>query len=304
MAHHQHLAQDSAAIFSPSVARIAASNARDWSYVDSWLASKFPGRSVPPLERNPDTLKALLALASFNEAADEERQLIARAESEALVQIGRSREGQENEDLKDSLLSAIEEELPREGQIALDSMAGMAVRAGIAFPENDALGSRIADSQRNTCEAEQMKSRVEILQAHIANEAAIMGLFLRTLDSDQYKPPPNLAKRNLEMQRKIKSMSSQLLELQDRASALVSSAGSSRLTIDDVAREEHDYLALLARKKHLDLQIAAFEGLPSEPDLARSELEALRGRLRGATSRRDAVFEGLVERESPVKRRH
>ncbi|KAL6852833.1 hypothetical protein ACO1O0_007381 [Amphichorda felina] len=303
MAHHPHLAHDSAAIFSPSVARIAASNARDWSYVDSWLASKFLGRSVPPLERNPDTLKALLALASFNEAADEERQLVSRAEGEALLQIDQSWGSGENE-LKDSLLSAIEDELPREGQVALDSMADIAVRVGIAFPEHDTLGSRIADSQRSTCEAEQMHRRVEILHGHIENETASIEAFLRTLSSDQYKPPPDLAKRNLEMQRKVKSMSAQLLELQDRATALASSAGSPRLTINDVAREEQEYLAVLARKKQLDLQIAAFEGLPSDPDLARSELEALRGQLRGATCRRDAVFEGLVERESPAKRRH
>ena len=304
MAHRQHLAHDSAAIFSPSVARIAASNARDWSYVDSWLASKFLGRSVPPLERNPDTLKALLALASFNEAADEERQLVSRAESEALLQIDQSRGSGENELLKDSLLGAIEDELPREGQVALDSMADIAVRVGVAFPEHDTLGSRIAGSQRSTCEAEQLNRRVEILHGHIENKAASIEAFLHTLSSDQYKPPPDLAKRNLEMQRKVKSMSAQLLDLQDRASALVSSAGYPRLTIDDVAREEQEYLAVLARKKQLDLQIAAFEGLPSDPDLARSELEALRGQLRGATCRRDAVFEGLVERESPTKRRH
>lgn len=303
MAHHQHLAQDSAAIFSPSVARIVASNARDWYYIDSWLASKFPGRSVPPLERNPDTLKALLALASFNEAADEERQLVARAESEALRQIDESVPDEGNESLKDRLLSAIEDELPREGQVALDSMANMAVQAGVAFPEPGGLGRRIASSQKSIYNAEQMTSRVENLQRHIDTEAGRIREFLRTLDCDEYKPPPDLAKRNLEMKRKVKTMSAQIPELQDRIATLASSVGSPRSSIDDIAHEEEEYLALLARKKQLDLQIAAFEGLPSDPDMARPDLEALRGQLRGATSRRDAVFEGLVERESPVKRR-
>jgi HAUS augmin-like complex subunit 1 len=37
--------------------------------------------------------------------------------------------------------------------------------------------------------------------------------------------------------------------------------------------------------------------------MARAELEELRDQLRSIESQRDAVFEGLVERESPVKRR-
>ncbi|KFH42910.1 hypothetical protein ACRE_063530 [Hapsidospora chrysogenum ATCC 11550] len=304
MAHHKHLASDSAAIFSPSVARIVASNARDWSYIDSWLESKFPGRPVPSIERNPDTLKALLALASFNEAADEERQLIARAESEALRQIDESRAAQEIGPLGDRLLGFIEEELPREGEVALDSMASMAVRAGIAFAEPEALGRRIASCQKNIYEAQQMTRRVEILQCHIESDARRMAEFLRSLDSDEYKPPPDTAKKNLEIQRKVKAMSAQLPELQDRVAALASSVGAPRPSIDDVAREEQEYLTLLSRKKQLDMQMAAFEGLPSDPDLARSELEALRSQLRGTTSHRDAVFEGLVERESPVKCRH
>ena len=88
--HQRHLSHDyeSGAIFSPTIARIAASTARDWSYVDSWLSSKLPpGRPLPSFERNPDTLKALLALAAANEAADEQRSLLARAEAEALKEV-------------------------------------------------------------------------------------------------------------------------------------------------------------------------------------------------------------------------
>ena len=96
--HHHH--QSNAAIFSPSVARAAASTAKDWSYVDDWLRRKYAASSssssassisggakatakrsswttVPQFERNPETLKALLALAAANEAADETRVLLA-----------------------------------------------------------------------------------------------------------------------------------------------------------------------------------------------------------------------------------
>ena len=303
--HHNYLAQDSAAIFSPSVARIAASDARDWSYVDSWLASKFSDRSVPPFERTPDTLKALLALATLNESADEERQLVSRAENDALGQIHcfQGESAGDDDNLKEKLLEALEDELSPEGQVALNSIASMAVRAGIAFPEPADLGNKLLGLHKSVQETEQMRERVEILQHYVESDMDRLNGFLRSLDSDDYKPPLELAKQNLEMQRKVKMLSAQLPELQDRVANVASSVGQPHITIDVIAREEREYLALLSQKKHLDQQMAAFAGLPSDPDLAREELDSLRQQLHGATSHRDAVFEGLVERESPVRKR-
>ncbi|PNY27532.1 Uncharacterized protein TCAP_02543 [Tolypocladium capitatum] len=316
--HRRHLSQhdDSAAIFSPSVARIAASTARDWSYVDSWLASTFPpGRSVPSFERNPDTLKALLALAAANESADEERQLLARADAAALKQLehhGRRREAPGPEGhghglrpglLRSDLLTAIEHALPKEGRNALNSLANLAVQAGTTFPEPEDLGRNITNLQGSVFEMEQMIARVESLQRHIQREADQAAELLQDLQSDRYRPPSDLAKQNLDLQRKTKALSVHLPELQQRATACGASVDPPHPTIEGLAREEHDFLALLARKKELHVQMAAFDGLPSDPDMARGELDALRRQLQAFTSRRDAMFEGLVERESPVKRR-
>lgn len=301
MAHYL-LANDTAAIFSPSVARIAASNARDWSYVDSWLKSKFPDRPVPAFERNPDTLKALLALASFNEAADEEHQLVARADAEILEGL-KDAHANHRDSLKDTLLDAIESDLPKDGKVALDGMATMAVQAGVPFPEPEDLGRRMLDHQRSIFEAEQMKARVEILQRYIISDVSRMNGLRETLQGDDYTLRPELAKQNLEQQRKVKAMAAQLPESQDRVASLAVSHNTSHPTIQDIARDEQEYLDLVNRKNQLDLRLAAFEGLPSDPDMARAELETLQEQLRGTTSRRDAVFEGLVERESPIKRR-
>ncbi|KAI1804612.1 hypothetical protein F4811DRAFT_268167 [Daldinia bambusicola] len=90
-----HLPPSQAAIFSPSVARAAASTAKDWSYVDTWLRSVFSnsspsssrGSRPPHFERNPETLKALLALAAANEAADDHREQLFRVEQAALDEI-------------------------------------------------------------------------------------------------------------------------------------------------------------------------------------------------------------------------
>ncbi|CAM1503709.1 Fc.00g013000.m01.CDS01 [Cosmosporella sp. VM-42] len=314
MAHH-HLAaqQDSAAIFSPSVARIAASTARDWSYVDSWLRAKFHGRSVPNFERNPDTLKALLTLATLNDAADEERNLLAKTEAAALQELTDAEQAAQANDsqeaqsgsrpLRDGLLDVMEMNLSSEGHTALDALAQMSLQLGVAYPEPETLGRRMVDLQSSIYEVDQMKARVDILQRYIDDEASLMSGLLQQLQSDKYKAAPELAKQNLEMQRKVKAMAVKLPELHDQVAALAASIDSSHPTTNDIARDEQEFLSILSRKKELDLQMASFNGLPSNPDMARSELEARRGQLRSITSRRDAVFEGLVERESPVKKR-
>jgi HAUS augmin-like complex subunit 1 len=300
--------QDPAAIFSPSVARIAASTARDWSYVDAWLASKFPGRPVPNFERNPETLKALLALATHSEAADEERHLLARAASSALQELTSSDPvPQANDDrplpLRDGLLSTLEHTLPQEGDSALEAMALMAVQAGIALPEPRQLARSIIGLQANIYETDQMHARTNILKHHIEEQAQKLEHSVRNLQTESWKAPPDMAKQNLEMQRKVKAMSTQLPDLRDRVAALAASLDSSQPTVHGLVKDEAEYLAILERKEDLDQQLGVFEGLSSDPEMARSELEALRRRLRGFTSHRDAVFEGLVERESPVKRR-
>ncbi|KAI9147884.1 hypothetical protein HJFPF1_12919 [Paramyrothecium foliicola] len=297
--------QDPAAIFSPSVARIAASTARDWSYVDSWLAQKFTGRPVPNFERNADTLKVLLALASHNESADEERHMLHRADAAALEELTRtdpvSQEG--STALRDGLLTAIEHHVPVEGNSALEAMALMALQAGVSLPTPQDLAQNIISLQGSIHQTEQMQTRTEILLRHVKHQEAYIQELSKRLQTQSWKPSPHLAKQNLEIQRKVKTMSIQLSELRDRVSAFATSLDSSQPTLQELVQDESEYLAILEQKKKLDQQIALFQGLPSDADAARAELDSLRRQLRGVTSRRDAVFEGLVERESPVKRR-
>ncbi|KAL1865252.1 hypothetical protein VTK73DRAFT_5435 [Phialemonium thermophilum] len=161
-----------AAIFSPSVARAAASAARDWNFVDGWLTSRLRRAnaqtgSAPIFERNPDTLRALLALVALNESADEERDLLASAEASALAELeaweaeraaagavvrsetnrNRSRpesdhdsDDSDDEDhgqlglinIRTNIIEATEAILSREGKAALDAVAGAAVELGVA----------------------------------------------------------------------------------------------------------------------------------------------------------------------------
>lgn len=298
-----HLAP-STAIFSPSVARIAASTARDWNAVDSWLASKYHGRTPPAFERNAETLKALLALASLNESADEERDLLVRSETDALAQANAASNKEGGPPFADALLDTVEANLAKEGRAALDAMTSMAVTLGNAYPEPEQLGQQMVDLQGSLFSLEQMAQRVEIMQRYLQDEGEKIQAMLRELQSDEYTPPTDLAKRNLELQRKIKAITAKLPELRDQTTGAPSGTPMGKqITVDDLVEDEGRYLASLAKKRELENKLAAFYDLPADIEDARSDLDALRSMLRALTRRRDAVFEDLVEAESPQKRR-
>ncbi|KAF6811161.1 hypothetical protein CPLU01_15168 [Colletotrichum plurivorum] len=300
----------STAIFSPSIARIAASTAKDWRYVDGWLASKFQGRSVPPFERNPDTLKALLSLATVNETADEERELVARAEFTALKEIGAAREPSDvtpglpaSATVRERILAAIQNHLTREGSTALDSMATLSCQLSAAYPDAEAIGRYMIILHAQAFEQEHMLVRVHIFRKYIEQESATADELLRIMRSDDYKPADDLARQNVELQRKVKAMAVRIPELKDRVAILNQSVVLHFPTIEQTAREESNYFELLAHKKDLDTQVLQFSSLPDDVRRARLQLDSVRAQLRAVVQRRDDVFENLVERQSPHKNR-
>ncbi|KAK1251374.1 hypothetical protein MKX07_006853 [Trichoderma sp. CBMAI-0711] len=277
MAHR--LADNSAAIFSPSVARIAASTARDWSYVDAWLASKSPAwkSSLPPFERNQDTLKALLALVSINEAADDQRRLLARVDATALQGLSAhdraempsssssnnnnsgGGNGSNNTALtKGHLLDAIEHSLPKDGANALNVLTAVASEAAAtASPDPDHIGRLMLRLQGSIYGAEQTAARVDALERHLQRETEAAEELLHTLQSDGYKPPSDLAKQNLDVQRRIKTVSAQLPDLHDRVTALAASVATPHPAIGDVIELEQQYQSLLFHVRELSEQVAA-----------------------------------------------
>ncbi|KAI0864672.1 hypothetical protein F4860DRAFT_463072 [Xylaria cubensis] len=333
-----HLAPQ-AAIFSPSVARAAASTAKDWAYVDGWLRRQFTSsssssKSTPPpsFERNPETLGVLLALIAANEEADEERDRLAHLEASALdevhaVEAGRrqnsnssNNDGDEDSSsnggtttapngllLAEDLLTALDAGLTKEGQTALDALADVSLCLDAATdPSPSNLSHRFVELQGRMHEAEHLLHRVGLLQSYLADESARLSAFLEELRlAPQYQLPNGTngeeEKSAEELERTVKDMASRLPELTRHVEALEKRVGIPPLTVEDLRHDEEAYLGLLARKKDLDAQVKAFAGLPPDVEAARIELEGLRAQLREATERRDANFEMLVERESPVK---
>lgn len=305
-----------AAIFSPTVARLAASTAKDWNYVDGWLASKYNGRSPPRFERNPETLKALLALAALNETSDENRHLVSQVGAVALQDISADREakraarGDEDEQappglnaFKSDFYGAMEDNLTAEGSAALDAMASSAAHLGMAHPEPASLARAMLGLQTRIFDLEQAAARVETLRRLAESEAARLDELLEDVRGDDYRPPADLARQNLDLQRKIKAMAKRLPEVQDTVAKLARTVGVPGPTIQQVREEEEKYLECLDLRRRLDQQVNEFEGLPADVGRARQQLDRLRDELRSITERRDAVFEGLVERETPRKAR-
>ncbi|TVY59292.1 hypothetical protein LCER1_G000091 [Lachnellula cervina] len=293
-----HLSPSASAIFSPSVARQQLAAAKDWNYIDSWLSSKFNGKTPPVFERNNDTLKALLALAALNETADEERELLERVEAKAL----QDSQAQEDANPHKQLLNSIEESLTREGQTSLEALSSLSVSLNQPVFDLEKLGRSIIDLHITSNDLDQVADRVSILEKHLKGELEKINSLITDLQSDAYQPPSELAKRTSEYQRKIKGLAAKLPDLKERVASLSAATGTP-ITIQDVKNEEDKFKALMVTVKDLEAQVKSYHGLPQDTDLARLELEGLRVELRELTRERDSMFEGLVERETPRKPR-
>jgi hypothetical protein len=299
------------AIFSPSVARIAASTAKDWKYVDEWLASKFGARSLPSFERNPATLQALLALASVNEAADEEKNLVARADALAAREL-QSHHGNvtgtrvhpaKQTPLKNELLLVLQEWLPRDACSTLCALATLAAELGVVHPTPESLSNVLAEFRAEELDVDMMRERLRAILACLDHEHAQADLHLEALRNWTYTPSRDLARHNIELQRSMKALSTRMPDLAGPSLDSPTARRPRHPTISEVAAEELTYLDLLAQKKDMDSRTADFAGISTDASAARSDLDRLRSRLGATIRQRDAVFEGLVERETPQKRR-
>ncbi|OBT64122.1 hypothetical protein VE03_06209 [Pseudogymnoascus sp. 23342-1-I1] len=288
-------------IFSPTLARQAIATTKDWNYVDSWLSRHFAPGSPPAFERNADTLRALLALATVNESVDEENDLLSKADARCLSELRQNAEP----DFRDNLLGSLESNLTSDGKKGLDALSETAAALNLPFGDTEQMATRIMSLHSTVFSLEQIGSRIDVLINHMQRELELGAAFLQELDSDKYQSPPNLGKQTMEYQRKTKMLSAKLPELRERISALAASesTGTAKPTVQDVGVEEKEFRSIEALVKDLEGQLKSYHGLPHDTDLARLELETLRVELTALKKERDGMFEGLVERESPKKQR-
>ncbi|KAG5984853.1 hypothetical protein E4U55_002932 [Claviceps digitariae] len=297
-------------VFSPSSARIAASTAKDWSFIDSWLFKILPNEKWPNYERNSATLTALLTLASVNEVTTTDRNLLSAASNSALgmdngagfasTLTEETPQGHNGLASRKSILQEVRNYLTRDGQVALGALADTSVQHKACLSSPEDLAQEFISLNTSFCETEQMIKRISALNEHLILELQSSRAQLAVFESTVYSLPIEVPKQNLELQRKTRLKVKQMSDARERQKSLLSTPRLS-CTIDLVLKGERQLIGLLTSSEKLASQIAVFRKLSSNPEKAKDQLGGFQEQLRQLMVHRDHVFEGLVEQASPLK---
>lgn len=209
-----------AKVFSPSVARQQSQIAKDWTYVDQWLLTRHsPSSTVPSFERNPDTLKALLALAAANEAADEERALEKKVKEKALAELQKRDEEAANTEA--SVLAALEESLTSNGTRALNSIALLSVALGSTSTSSRKLAAGLIGLTKEEFSIAQQTLRIDGLHRRLQRDLLLLQEQLRTLEhGEEYRVPSELVGQTAEWTRTSRHLQRKTEDYQERVEVL------------------------------------------------------------------------------------
>lgn len=273
-------------LFSPSKARLHQAQAKDWAAVDSWLSKRYGSKRLPPFERNEETLQALLALATFNDNADEQRSLIERVEKAA--SLAHSKRASNKDEMYQLLRSKVGKhesfEKLAESVVCLNS------------PETDMLAvtSAATDLTSKKFTAEQQLQTAEYQLGALKSEQDKILKLINDLKQDSLQPPPDLPEQTADWGRSAKHLKSKISEYDDRLGSMRSFQPSA----DQIGQIQHQLKTLKeqrARLNELDAELRAFQSLPSNAKAAQAKVENARGDLLDLTKQRDQLFEGLAE---------
>lgn len=284
-------------LISPTKARQAAIQAKDWAYVNSWLSRKYSPHPVPPFERNEDTLKTLLAIAAANDAADEEASLLHRAREEVVRALKQREEAEDPR--KRKLLEDIEARLDVQGEESLNDLAETAVLLGDSSTDVTELAHAIIELTRDEFELANQVRKVETLQTYLDKEISLVQEEIETLKSHPaYKTPPELTSQTVEWTRSAKLLSAKINEYRDKTASLQRSVNINGPTIETVVQEENNVQRLRDTVKRLESQIKSYRDLPPDLEAAKNEYKRLEKELNRLTRERDDLFENAVARRT------
>ncbi|KAJ5570545.1 uncharacterized protein N7459_009975 [Penicillium hispanicum] len=285
-------------LVSPTKARQAAIQAKDWAYVNSWLARQYAPKPVPQFERNEDTLRVLLALAAANDSADEEMMLQHRAREEA-IQAFKAREEAEHKDAherqKNEILDEVEMCLDDKGRRDLDDLAESAAVLGMTLnPEPEDLSQSIVELTVEDFDTQDQLAKVETLHQYLQKELARLQEDLEKLKSDKaFETPPDIQGLTSEWTRGTKTLATKVGEYQDRIASLERNQPQGP-TIEELIADEESVIRLRETVKSLEGRVKAFHDLPTDVPGARARYKELERELAQLTRQRDTMFGGLV----------
>jgi HAUS augmin-like complex subunit 1 len=283
-------------LISPTKARQAAIQAKDWAYVNSWLSRKYSPHNVPPFERNDETLRSLLAIAAANDAADEEASLVHRAREEVVRALKQREEAGDSR--KQNLLEDIEARLDLEGKEALNDLAETIVLLGDSSTDVTELAHAIIELTRDEFELANQVQKVEALQAYLDKEILLVQTEIETFKSHPaYETPPDLTSQTVEWARSAKLLGAKINEYRDKTTSLQRSVSIDGPTIEEVVQEEGNLHRLKETVRVLENRIKSYRDLPPDLEDAKNEYKRLEKELNRLTRERDQLFENAITRK-------
>ncbi|OCL05157.1 hypothetical protein AOQ84DRAFT_433158 [Glonium stellatum] len=297
-------------LFSPSKARQQRAQAQDWAHIESWLSYKYAGKTIPNFERNQETLKALRALATANERADEERALIARVEREALKELEEQRQltSADKADIPSSdaqILDAISSHLTPEAQRNLTVLATTSVALDTPDTDPETLAHALIHHTTTAATLSTQLDSLHTLQTYLHSHLASLRTDLTALHSPTFSPPTSLPRQTTDWTRQTKHLRTKLREYEDRLASLSPPPPPSlATTLSGIGRGARPpdpgsaagIAQLVELEEALEGLRARVEELEAQKEGARREVRRLEGEVERARRRRDGLFEGLVER--------
>ncbi|RPB21439.1 hypothetical protein L211DRAFT_840639 [Terfezia boudieri ATCC MYA-4762] len=289
------------AVFSPSAARQQALEAKDWAYIDQWLTAQYHPQTPPPFERNSDTLKALLALSTFNETANEELSLRRQVEAKALGELKARHDAIESS--PPTALTLLADSLPPDGLLALHSLSLLTVALSIPATSTTTLATTLATTLTALTTTEthlhQQLLQLTTLQhrltlQHHCSRTALSALTTLPL------PSPSIATKTLQNTQTIHHLTQKSHEYTSRigtlSRAIPHQERLSTISIKALSDEEKRIEELKEGVVRLESEVKAYQGLPPDRDLARLEVERVEGEWREAEARKEREYEKVVRR--------
>ncbi|KAI1909126.1 hypothetical protein LOZ39_004537 [Ophidiomyces ophidiicola] len=282
-------------ILSPSKARQAASQAKDWAYVTSWLNRKYTNspNPIPKFERNEDTLKVLLNIAAANDAADEDEALAHRTREETIGLL--NAELQKPLDPKLKVLDDIQDSLDDQSAKLIEDLAETGLFLGVLESDIQHMSLGVLNMTREEFDTAEQLRKLESIQTYLGSELIKLQTQLAELkDKERYETPADLPSKTSEWLRNKRIAEAKAKEYQSRTAAIRGLSDIESPKIDDVIAEEEETMKLEENVKKLENNIKDFHGLPTNFTSAKSECQRLSAEHRVLVQRRDRLFEGLV----------
>lgn len=288
-------------LLSPSKAAQAASLNQAWSEVIKFLSPLFHPNPIPPFERNPATLAALLTLSSHSTSLTERHTLLASARVQALDSLRTSASSADDPTLP--VLETLASSLTPAGRAALTSLSELSTALGSLTTIPAEMALQLVNLSRSESDIAQQLARVESLHQQLKSEHALAQELLDKLRGESFQAPPRIAEKTADWNRGSKQLGLKMGEYRDRSARLEKKergggVGKGKtMGLGELKVEERELRDLEARVRGLEGRVRGFEGLPPDKEMALLEVERMRRELEGLVRKRDGMFEGLVEGE-------